>query len=659
MNFDFSGNSTPGAVAPQPWWPDPKGRFESGPGVTQGAAMIATARAISTSPTEELRQDLNLLYGSMYEGRPLTSLYQYGGQATAARGELTAIGSGEVTWNVVRSVVQTVGSQVSRSRPRARFVTSGGDYKQKRKAKKLTQLNDGLFHHCRVYEKTQQVFIDAGVFDVGAIEVARDGNVPKVSRVLACEVMVDANDGIYGEPRSMYRRRYVDRGVLLAKYGRLASGKGVEDAFKSREERDQALATVSTSSPVMDGQQTNLVEVFEAWHLRSSDEAKDGWHVIAVEGIQLVSEPYERDYFPIILFPMDPAIAGPYGVCAASVLLAIQMQINTLLDKIAKAQHLACVPRIGIPMSAKLGTVSNAIGAHYRFAGTQGAIFSTPPALSAEVYEHLERHMEKAFSLYGVNAQIAAGQKEAGLTAAVAIRESLDIQTARFAVLSQRWEQLHMDIARRLTDLAREIYDDDRAAVVAAPGTKFLETISWKDIDLEEDEYVIQPYPVSLLPTTPQGKIDKIGDLVDRGIWSAKRAEAALDDLDPDANMSAERALEEDAERICDEMLTDGKYTTPDPTMDLTICLKTAATYAAMGRNQKAPEKNLDLLYRFMDDVAALQQQLTPAQPPAPAPGTGAVAVAPGAPPVIPGTPPGTDQGGGSAPPAAPALPPP
>jgi hypothetical protein len=623
-HHDFSGNSVARAGGPRPWWPGPDGKLPED-GIDAGQAMIATAQAIANSPSEQIRQDLNLLYGSMYEGRPLTSLYQYGGQATQT--DVTLTGSGAVTWNVTRSVVQTVASQVSRSRPRARFVTSQGDYKQRRKAKKLTQLNDGLFNQCRVYEKTQQVFIDAGVFDVGAIEVARDGNVPKVSRVLACEVMVDANDGIYGEQRSMYRRRYVDRTVLLAKYGRLASGKGVDKAFAdvkegSKEAMTMAIAEASTSTPVHDGAMTNLVEVFEAWHLRSTKEKHDGYHVIAIEGHggKLVAEEYERDYFPIILFPMDPALTGPYGVCAAAQLMQIQMQINTLLDKIAKAQHLACVPRVGIPMSAKLGTVNNAIGAHYRFSGTQGAIFSSPAALSPEVYEHLERHMEKAFSLYGVNAQIAAGQKEAGLTAAVAIRESLDIQTARFAVLSQRWEQLHMDIARRLTDLAREIYEDDKSAMVAAPGTQFLETISWKDVDLEEDEYVLQPYPVSLLPTTPQGKIDKIGDLVDRGIWSAKRAESALDDLDPDAEMSAERAMEDDIERMCDQMLTDGEYETPDPTMDLPQCLLTASTYLALGRKTKAPEKNLDMLYRFLDDVAELQKQLAPAAPPAPAP---------------------------------------
>ena len=66
---------------------------------------------------------------------------------------------------------------------------------------------------------------------------------------------------------------------------------------------------------------------------------------------------------------------------------------------------------------------------------------------------------------------MAAGQKEAGLTAAVAIRESLDIKTARFALLSQRWEKLHMDIAKHLIAVCKEIYQGNKELRIAAPGT--------------------------------------------------------------------------------------------------------------------------------------------------------------------------------------------
>jgi hypothetical protein len=635
---DYSGN--PGLANNEPvrWW-DMELFAEKREDV--GPAMVSTARSIETSPSEQLRNDLNLLYGSLFEGRELQNLYQYGGQATSAG---TTMVGGDITWNVIRSVVLTVASQVSRSRPRARILSTGGDYQQKTKAKKLTTFVDGLFNEARVYEKTQEAFVAAGAFDIAGVEVHREHDRVAGSLVRAGEIMVGANDGIDGKQRTLYRRKYIDRGVLLA-----AFGKGKANVAKA-----EAISAAMAADPTGDGN-TNLIEVYEAWHLRSSPEADDGWHVIslprsAAGDATLLVEEYKRDYHPIILFRWDPALSGPYGRSAAEVLLPIQVAINTQLDKIARCQHLAAVPRTWVHVNSKVSkaSITNAPAGTYYYSGTAGPpTTQTATALNPESYEQLERHYEKAFALYGVNTSVAAGQKEAGTTSAVAIREALDVQTARFAVLSQRWEQLHMDIARAAIDTAKEIYQDNKAYQVSAPGTALLETIDWADVDMEEDAWIIQPYPASLLPSTPQGRIDRVKDLVASTIWTPARAEAALDDLDPDSHEKLARSPAKNIERICDAMLVDGKYEGPEPYYDLKACLKTAVEYVNLGQldlasakgNAKAKlDKNIDLLYRFMDDVAALQAAIAPAPPPGPPPmaGNGPSVPPPGAAPPPP-----------------------
>lgn len=614
---DYSGDAASSGPTRQRWWD----REELIENHDVGTAMVNAAQAIEKSPAEQTRNDLNLLYGCLYEGRELANLYQYGGQATLTAGATGAgMGAvGAITWNVVRSVVQTVASQVSRSRPRARFVTTGGTLQQKSRAKKLTQFVDGIFTECRVYEKTQQAFICAGAFDVAGIHVYRDNDRVTVDLVRACEIMIGANDGIDGRPRAMYRRKFIDKGVLIAKFGK---GRG-------NDERRQAIARANTADPVGDGSGTNLVEVYEAWHLPSSKGATDGLHVLAFPAGEggasgtLLVEPYTKNYFPIILFMLDPALSGPYGVSAAATLLAVQIAVNVGLDKIARGQHLACRPGVFLPLNSKVtkSQISSAIGSINYYSGPTPPQFYTPTAFGPEVYQQLERHFEKAFALYGVNAQVAAGTKEAGTTSAVAIRESLDVQTARFAVLAQRWENLHLSIAKIAIDVARDIYADDKEMQVSAPGTALLETIDWKDVNLEEDEFVIQAYPTSLLPTTPQGRIDRVNELVAAGIWSPKRAEATLDDLDIESAQSGQRAGEKNIETMCERMLLGGQYEGPDPTNDLAACLRIGAQYLDEGRNNKVDEKNLDLLYRFLDDTAALQASLkapAPAAPPAP-----------------------------------------
>lgn len=602
-NIDFR-DAVPRGSSGKAWWDEDKAEI--------GKALVGTAKQVQQSPAEGLRQDLNLLYGSLFEGSNLSNLYAYGGRATlkaVSAGPGPAVGTS--TWNQIRAVVLTTASQVARSKPRARFVTSGGNPRQKKRAKMLTRLCDGVFQLEAAYDKTQAAFVNAGVFDIAGIEVSAGLNRPELSIVLGTEIVIDANDGLYGNPRSLYRHKFVDRGVLLKTYG-------------DTEEQKQAIARCRSEDPTHQGTgSSNLVEVWEAWRLPSQKGAKDGKHVIAIEGEggTLVAETWERDYFPIILFKWDRALAGPYGRSAAEVLLDNQIAINTLLDKIQRAQHLACVPRVGIQRGSKIvkSELTNGIGSVVQF-GSMPPVWWTPNALSAEVYQQLERHWSRGFEMYGVSPQIASGVKASGTTSGEAIRESLDVQTARFSILSQRWEQFHLEIARAVVDTCRDLYAHDKSKRIAAPGTELLEAITWKDVDLEEDAYTIELYPTSLLPQTPQGRIDRVTDLVARGIWTPKRAEAALDDLDVDAAQSAARAAEKEAEKVCDDIVTEGVYRTPDPAMDLDALLRVASQYRASAELGDVPEKHKDLLYRLLDDTAALKAQTAPPPAPAPAP---------------------------------------
>lgn len=602
--------------------------FDAATAEDRGRLMVDAAQQIETSPAEMLRQDMNLLYASLFEGTELTSLYQYGGRATS--GGTTFRGTGvasESTWNQVRSVVMTVSSQVSRSKPRSRCVTNGGNYMQQEKAKKLTKLGDGLFSLNKVYDKTQIGFMQAGSWDVVGLETIKGQDRPELAIVRGYEILIDANDGIDASPQTLYRRKFVSRRTVLKKFGKT-------------EAQQAAIKSAPKEDPTLQGGRTDMIRVYESWHLPTVKGAKDGRHVIAVKGAggTLVDEEWTKMYHAIRLFCWDPALSGPYGRSAAEVLLPNQIAINVLLDRVARAQHLACVPRVGIQRGSKIlkGEITNQIGSVIQF-GSMPPVWWSPTALSPEVYQHLERHWAKGFEAYGVSPSLASGQKATGTVSGEAIRESLDVQTARFAVLSQRWEQLHLDIFRAFIDICRELYADNPDKRVAAPGTELLDSIRWKDIDLEEDAYVIEAYPTSLLPTTPQGRIDRVKELVSEGIWSPKRGEAALDDLDVEANMNAERGAEKEAMKICEDMLMDGVYRTPDPACDLATFLRIGTQYRQAGELGQVPEKHLDQIYKWLDDVAALQAQIKPPAPPAPPPG--APGVPPGGAPMAPGVP--------------------
>jgi hypothetical protein len=124
--------------------------------------------------------------------------------------------------------------------------------------------------------------------------------------------------------------------------------------------------------------------------------------------------------------------------------------------------------------------------------------------------------------------------------------------------------------------------------------------------------------------------------------------------------MSGERAAEKVVEQMCERMVLDGEYEGPDPTNDLAACLRIGSQYLDEARlSDDTPEKHIDLLYRFLDDTAALQTTLKGA-PPAPPPGAPGAPSGPadqgaGAPPG--GAPPGTPPPGAAPPGAPPGLP--
>lgn len=586
----------------------------------RGKAMLRVAEDLRSDPAESTRADTNLKWARMFEGAPVDSLYAYGGKFYAAPSNRAFDASDASTWNVLRSVVMTAHSMVGSSRPRGRFVTTGGNFKQKHRARKATQFCDGWADEADLYAVTDQVLRDAEVFDVGAIQVYEEGNRIKVQRVLAHELVVDPMDAMYGAPRTLYRRRFVDKYVLASKYGK---GKPAV--------RASILATKGTD-PNGFGKDTGMLEVWEAWHLPSAPGAGDGYHVIALltgeghggeaEGLELVAEAWKKAYFPILLLRWEDSVAGVYGRSLVSQLAETQVQINLLLDKIERSQRLFSVPRVAIQRGSKIveSQLTNKIAGAIEYTTTP----PTPlvwPALPPEVYKQLDKHVEAMYELPGISRNASQGQKDAGVTSAVAIRESLDVQGTRLKVFQQRWERFHVDIFKIVIDMVADIVADEGGYELTAPvpGSGLMEVLDWKTIGMDRKDYKITVYPASILPITPQGRLEYCQEMLKAGLWTKERALAVMDDLDPDSETSLELGMQRLLERQFEGMLYDAEPDAPDDYTPFDQALRIGGMYLSMGRSEGAPEKNLDLIRRYLEELKALQPKQPAPMPQMPA----------------------------------------
>lgn len=549
----------------------------------------------------------NVRYARLYANYELLGFYG----TLFSKAANMPLATNRLTLNVTKACIDTAAAKIAKNRPRPLFLTSGGDWSEKNRAQKLTKYIEGGFDAADAYKKGPMCFTDAGIMGTGFMKIFKDKERAMVDmeRVLTDEIIVDDADGMYGCPRSLFQRKYIDRDVLCEMFPRF--------------EKQIMAATVGVKGDAQSATCANLIKVIEAWHIRSGASAKDGRHGICIENATLFSDEWTKDYFPFVPYRWSPKVVGYWGGGLAEELVGIQLEINRTLRTIQKSIEVSCVPRVWVENSSQLNTnqLTNEIGAIGKYTGTP-PIFNTAQALSPEVYAHLQNLYTKAFEVTGVSQMSATSQKPKGLDSAVALREYQDIETERFILAGQRYEEFYMNISEIFVDQSRDLFEEldanGKELKVKVKGSKFIETIKWKDVDMDNDKYVMRVYPTSLLPQTPQGRLQRVQELMQAGFIDKEVGMSLLDFPDVESYMSLQTAAIDDISMLLENMIEKGQYQTPEPFMNLPLAIKMTQSAYLRAKTEAVPESRLELLRRFMGDCNELLMMANP--PPAAAP---------------------------------------
>jgi hypothetical protein len=498
--------------------------------------------------------------------------------------------------NVVKSCIDTATSKIGKSRPRPLFLTDDGNYKQQTRAKKLTQFMDGLFDSIGLYSKAASVFRDGGIFGTGALKfyIDADKGMVNCEKVLCDELLVDDGEAIYGQPRQMHQRKYVSRDVLL-------------EQFPKHKDAILAAPLAFTTLP---GQTTtpDLVKIYESWHLPSGKNAGDGYHAISIETATLFHEPYAKDYFPFVFWSWTPRVAGFWGMGLAEELFGTQLEINKLLRNIQLAQHLVAVPRVWIANGSVVSAshINNEIGSVVKYTGTEPK-FYTPSAMSSEIYEHLRWLIASAYESTGISQLSATSQKPAGLESAVALREYQDIESERFQVVGQRWEEFFLKCAEICVDMTADMYQNqDIETKVKVAGKGFMDSVKWSDVDMEKDKYILRCFAANILPTQPAGRLQKVQELVQAGWLSMEEGRKLVDFPDIESTMNKELSSTDLTNKMIDSILDDGIWMSPEPEMDLEEARVTAQKRIIEARLHNVEDSKIDMLTRWAEVVKSM-----------------------------------------------------
>jgi len=571
------------------------------------AAALMLTIAAHLKETQAYRYRQTAIFARLYGNQ---SLYSFAGNNISKMDQTTGLPQERPTFNLVQSATDTLVSRITQSRPQPVFLTNGGDYKQRTLGKKLNNFVQGEFYSCKTYEKASTILRDALVQGTGIMHVYEDQDCRvAMERVLLTELLIDPNEAIYGEPRQIYRMKLVDREVLMANF----------PEFKDKIEI--ATKAYADNSPDTSKTVSDLVMCVEGWHLRSGKLAKDGRHTLAISSGFLIDEPYVKDRFPFTFLHYSPRLLGFWAQGLAEQLMGTQLELNSLLFTISRSIKLVGVPRIFVEDGSKVSSAhfNNEIGSIIKYRGIK-PMFETPQSNAAELYAERDKLIAYGYQQCGVSALQASSQKPSGLNSGEAIRTYDDISTDRFASLSRRYDNFFIDLAYQIIDLARDIAERDGRYSTVYPNKNTIKEINLKAADLVEDKFVIQCYTQSSLPKDPAGRLAKITEMVQAGMISLQEGRRLLDYPDLESIEKLANAGEERIFQILDEIIEEGKYTPPDPFMDLQLATQLTTQYINLYSQAKLEESKAQLLRDFFAQVQTLKQAAIPPQPMQPTP---------------------------------------
>lgn len=552
----------------------------------------------SLDQSQSYRSSDNLRHMRLYGDYAMTGLDSY----SYNRVETASNINHRVTLNIVQSMVDTVVSKITKNNPKPTFLTDGGDWGLQQKAKKLTKFCEGIFYDCDMYKQSTMAFQDSCIFGTGCIKIFKDGPEIKVERVMIEEIKIDDAEAFYGKPRQIHQMKYIHKDVLSEMFP------------NNKVEIDQA-TDIAPNHGSNYSNARDMIKVVESWHLPSSEKAKDGKHTITIRNATLFEESYEKDYFPFVFFRWSERPVGFFGKGLSEQLQGIQLEINKILRTIQVSMHLTSIPKVFVEASSKVVTahLNNKIGGIIKYAGTKPSyesVGSVPP----ELFNHLDRLYERAYEVAGISQLAARSEKPSGLDSGKALREFSDIESERFLAVGKRFEQAFIDATEIILDLAREMYDEDEDFSVRVKGKDFIETIKWKEVDMDEDKYMMQIFPTSALSNTPSGRLQDVQELLQAGFISREDGRKLLDFPDLESVTNLDTADLENIERQIEKMIDKGSYEPPEPYQNLDLAIRKVQQSYLHYRHKGAPEEKLELLRTYIEDAQGMINSMSQAQ---------------------------------------------
>lgn len=509
--------------------------------------------------------------------------------------------------NVVRRLCDTVQSKMLGSKPRPMFLTRKGDWATRERAKKLNRWVEGKFQKLDADQTLKRVVMDALIFGQSNVKFVEKNNDVHIERVFVGDLFVGQLDGRNGTPNTLYQIDVVSKRKLCSDYPSkrtaiMSSGHCVPGYYENQGHDD-------------------FVMVFEAWDLPIGKEK--GRHVLCTDTATLLDEEWNDDFFPFAFLRWKHPVFGFWGTGIPEQLFGHQNKINKLEKQIDEGHDLIAIPRVYFQGDSNLTQkLRPGVGYQYNYQGAKPE-FYTPTAFNPETYNYLETQKKESFEEVGVSPFAAYGERPAGLNSGRAQLVAVDQQDAMLIDFQRDYESLVVAMSKRFVELARRIVKNYPQYSSVYIGKNYIEEIKWKDVDIKNSEYVLSVFPVSMLPSTPQGKLSALQEMLNAGLIDRDTWLRLSEFPDLDAELALQTAPREIVEDLIYKILVEGEAVTVEPFFNLELCIMFGGLAYMRAKADDAPLERLALLSDFIEQAQlemkkAMQEQQPQGQPQGP-----------------------------------------
>ena len=576
------------------WW------ILQGRGEDPCDVVVGTINSIRNETTyrREMWQRASEVYGTDLRmfGMPVRSIYD-----------------GRVSFNVARNAIHTMQAKLARTMPIPSTQTIGGDWIQRDRAKNLDRFFQGAFYSAQYHKTFPQILLDVLVFGTACVKVYFAGGKLQIERIPVFDILVSESEARYGAPRCIYHRCYMDRSVVLAMFGEKdKSLYGNVDA-RRRAILEAPKPADDDSLYMNNGRFSDQILVYEATHLASGPDAKDGSRIIAIQNATLqVSEWHRSDNGAMAFLRTNSMLSGFYGPSMALELAAPQDEYDRLSEKIQAAHHFMGGSHIAI-QAGTLGKtkIDNDVGTFFEYSGAPPSVFNPQP-VHPDTYSYKDSIAQNMLRYEGISELAAQSVLPAGLRQASgrALTVYDDMEDARFRVAHEAVRQFHVDIAWLIVDACREAAEAGEEVSVLAPSKKALERINWNDVSLDREDFILVCEPISALSQTKAARFAEVIELIDRKLITSKEEAFSLLEIpDVDAARDLETSDIDVVDKAVALILRGQRYVAPDKYLNLPMAFDRARRHYNKARVDGVPEKRLVVLRQYIGEIEALLQQ--------------------------------------------------